>query len=100
MKCPVCADVDLAISMRDGVEVDHCPVCRGVWLERGELEKIIELQSRESPPPPIFVPPGSRSSREPDRPPLSSRWKPEKESEWRRKKKRRKSFLEELFDFD
>ena len=41
MKCPVC-DVDLSISSREGVEIDFCPQCRGVWLDRGELDKVIE----------------------------------------------------------
>lgn len=42
MKCPVCATVDLVMSNRQGVEIDYCPQCRGVWLDRGELDKIIE----------------------------------------------------------
>lgn len=41
MKCPIC-DVDLVMSERQGVEIDYCPQCRGVWLDRGELDKIIE----------------------------------------------------------
>lgn len=41
MKCPVC-NVDLMMSERQGVEIDFCPKCRGVWLDRGELDKIIE----------------------------------------------------------
>jgi Zn-finger nucleic acid-binding protein len=41
MKCPVC-DVALSISSREGVEIDFCPQCRGVWLDRGELDKVIE----------------------------------------------------------
>ncbi len=41
MKCPVC-NVDLVMSERQGVEIDYCPKCRGVWLDRGELDKIIE----------------------------------------------------------
>ena len=42
MKCPVCNNVDLAMSDRNGIEIDYCPSCRGVWLDRGELDKIIE----------------------------------------------------------
>ena len=42
MKCPVCTDTDLVMSDRQGVEIDYCPNCRGVWLDRGELDKIIE----------------------------------------------------------
>ncbi len=45
MKCPVCKDVDLVMSERQGVEIDYCPSCRGVWLDRGELDKIIEKSS-------------------------------------------------------
>ena len=40
MKCPVC-DIEMRVSDREGVEIDHCPQCRGVWLDRGELEKIV-----------------------------------------------------------
>ena len=42
MKCPVCTGVDLKMAERQGVEIDYCPECRGVWLDRGELDKIIE----------------------------------------------------------
>jgi uncharacterized protein len=45
MKCPRC-QVDLTISDRQGVEIDFCPQCRGVWLDRGELDKIIERAAR------------------------------------------------------
>lgn len=41
MLCPICK-VDLQISERQGIEIDYCPKCRGVWLDRGELDKIIE----------------------------------------------------------
>jgi uncharacterized protein len=41
MQCPVC-NVPLVMSDRQGVEIDYCPKCRGVWLDRGELDKIIE----------------------------------------------------------
>lgn len=42
MKCPVCPTADLLMTERQGVEIDYCPQCRGVWLDRGELDKIIE----------------------------------------------------------
>lgn len=42
MKCPVCKDVTLLMSEKHGVEIDYCPECRGIWLDRGELDKIIE----------------------------------------------------------
>ena len=41
MKCPV-DNTDLAMTDRQGIEIDYCPQCRGVWLDRGELDKIIE----------------------------------------------------------
>ncbi len=41
MKCPGCETSDLQVRTRDGVEIDVCPRCRGVWLDRGELEKLI-----------------------------------------------------------
>jgi len=42
MKCPTCPDVTLELAERRGVEIDYCPQCRGVWLDRGELDKILE----------------------------------------------------------
>ena len=44
MKCPTC-NVDLALSDKQGIEIDYCPKCRGIWLDRGELDKIIERSS-------------------------------------------------------
>ncbi|WP_144391617.1 zf-TFIIB domain-containing protein [Pleionea sediminis] len=46
MKCPHC-DIPLMISERKGIEIDFCSQCRGVWLDRGELDKIIDLSIRE-----------------------------------------------------
>jgi uncharacterized protein len=45
MKCPTC-QVDLVMTERQGVEIDYCPKCRGVWLDRGELDKIIEKSAQ------------------------------------------------------
>jgi Zn-finger nucleic acid-binding protein len=42
MLCPVCKNVALVMTERQGIEIDYCPTCRGVWLDRGELDKIIE----------------------------------------------------------
>lgn len=47
MKCPVCPESTLAMSNREGIEIDYCPTCRGVWLDRGELDKIIERSATE-----------------------------------------------------
>jgi len=48
MNCPIC-NVTLQIAERQGVEIDFCPKCRGVWLDRGELDKIIERAAQEMP---------------------------------------------------
>ena len=48
MKCPVCKEPDLVISERQGIEMDYCPSCRGVWLDRGELDKLIEKSTSGS----------------------------------------------------
>jgi len=45
MKCPVCVDTRLVISEQQGIEIDYCPECRGVWLNRGELDKIIQCSA-------------------------------------------------------
>jgi|WetSurMetagenome_2_1015567.scaffolds.fasta_scaffold898500_1 uncharacterized protein len=49
MNCPVCK-IPLNLSERQGVEIDYCPQCRGVWLDRGELDKIIEKSLVVNPP--------------------------------------------------
>ncbi len=42
MKCPTCPDQTLTMTDRQGIEIDYCPECRGVWLDRGEIDKLIE----------------------------------------------------------
>lgn len=49
MKCPIDTDTDLQMSERQGIEIDYCPKCRGVWLDRGEIDKIIERSATERP---------------------------------------------------
>jgi Zn-finger nucleic acid-binding protein len=49
MKCPTCTDTALLTSDRQGVEIDYCPQCRGVWLDRGELDKLIERAGAMTP---------------------------------------------------
>jgi Zn-finger nucleic acid-binding protein len=49
MKCPVCPESMLVMSDRQGVEIDYCPQCRGVWLDRGELDKLIERAAETAP---------------------------------------------------
>ena len=85
MQCPACTST-LRLAERHSVEIDYCPQCRGVWLERGELDKIIERAT-----------------------PASSRWWREEDAafdserhdrDYSERKGRRRSFLSELFDFD
>ena len=64
MQCPVCKDPQLLISERQGIEIDYCPSCRGVWLDRGELDKLIERATAAAPPPqPQAAPPYRGDSR-------------------------------------
>jgi len=64
MKCPTCSTIDLLMTERLNIEIDYCPQCRGVWLDRGELDKIIERSVREIAPsatapsqPSAYIPP-------------------------------------------
>lgn len=81
MNCPACKTPQLAMTERSGIEIDYCPDCRGVWLDRGELDKLIQAGKTQQPEP--------RDSREShhDMNRYSGKYP-----------KRRKSFLEELFD--
>ena len=93
MPCPVC-NVPLAMSDRQGVEIDYCPQCRGVWLDRGEHDKITERSAREAAPPP---PP--QQSYRPDRaPPPQEQYGHPGQYVHKGYPKRKKSFFEELFD--
>lgn len=90
MKCPNC-DVALAITDRQGIEIDYCPQCRGVWLDRGELDKLIERSAASVSPPPQ----GSQQrDRDRDR---------DDDDDWKKKghpkKKKAASLLGEIFDF-
>lgn len=93
MKCPVCKEVQLVMTERQGVEIDYCPQCRGVWLDRGELDKIIERSTREGTPYPNHPEPRPT----PMHPPQQHH---HGHHEYNYKHKRRKSFLDDLFDFD
>ena len=105
MKCPVC-DAELTMSERQGIEIDYCPKCRGVWLDRGELDKIIERSNSFA----SSVTPAPASSNAPnpgqqysgqtyEQPYGQPQHNPNySNQDYYYKKKRRKSFLEELFD--
>lgn len=58
MNCPVCVQTTLTVTERQGVEIDFCPKCRGVWLDRGELDKILERAATYQQPqqPPVAAP--------------------------------------------
>jgi uncharacterized protein len=56
MRCPVCLDAELVEHIRDGIEVDHCHRCRGIWLDRGELDKLLDLAEARAPEPRITRP--------------------------------------------
>ena len=85
MKCPTCTETDLVMTDRQGVEIDYCPKCRGVWLDRGELDKIIERSSQPTP-----------SSRRDD-----DDWDDDDKYKYQygKKKSKTKSIFGEIFDF-
>ncbi|MBL8166126.1 MAG: zf-TFIIB domain-containing protein [Anaerolineae bacterium] len=96
MKCPVDGS-ELKMTERQGVEIDYCPQCRGVWLDRGELDKIIE---RSATPQASAPPPQQGYYRERD----DDRYDDDRRREGHYDQrpyehKKRKSFLDEIFDF-
>ena len=95
MKCPTCKEVDLVMADRQGVEIDYCPQCRGVWLDRGELDKIIDRAVGTSPSAPAV---GEQYDREHDDDRDDDHYRGEYDRKYPKKKKRG-SFLGELFDF-
>ena len=103
MACPV-DGTTLTMSERSGIEIDYCPTCRGVWLDRGELDKIIERSEANAAPQP---PSHRRRSHSMRPPPQQAPWgqqpyPPQGQQSYghygHKPHKRRKSFLEELFD--
>ena len=56
MKCPNCPDTTLVMTDRQGVEIEYCPACRGIWLDRGELDKLLERAATVSSAPPASAP--------------------------------------------
>ena len=94
--CPTCR-VNLVMSERQGIEIDYCPQCRGVWLDRGELDKIIERSETAAAPAPArpqAAPPPPPQYREPD---YRERGYDDRYY-GKPYKKKYKSFLSELFD--
>ncbi len=96
MQCPV-DGTTLAMSDRQGVEIDYCPQCRGVWLDRGELDKLID---REAAAAPVAAP------RERDQERERPRYRDDDDDDDRRPggiggghKRKKKGFLSEIFEF-
>ena len=114
MKCPV-DSIDLIMSERSGVEIDYCPQCRGVWLDRGELDKIIDraadlmgtppaTAAPPQPPPPGQLPPPlyNADPRRDDRRYDERRDRPRYDQpryDDRRRPKKKEGWLGEMFDF-
>lgn len=99
MDCPVCKNVKLMMADRQGIEIDYCPTCRGVWLDRGELDKIIERSVGQQPAQPAAPAPGYGSTPQPGYPQQHPGY-PQHHQHGHYKKKKREGFLGELFDFD
>lgn len=101
MKCPCCPDTALLISERQGIEIDYCPQCRGVWLDRGELDKLIERgnqamrevsPARPATPAQGYTPPPQGYS------PPPQGYPPPQGQGYYQKKHKPSSWLSELFD--
>ena len=98
MKCPICPDTSLVMADRQGVEIDYCPACRGIWLDRGELDKLLDRASAAMAIPaagtPVAAIPsaGQQSSRHHDFEDSDYR------SGQRSRSARKKSWLNEIFD--
>ena len=100
MQCPVCANARLVMSERQGIEIDYCPQCRGVWLDRGELDKIIDRSQGAAPSPASAQPRAQAPAQQPyaPQPPQPQPYPPQQGGYYRKKK--REGFLSDIFDFD
>jgi Zn-finger nucleic acid-binding protein len=102
MNCPV-DGAELRMMDRQGIEVDYCPTCRGVWLDRGELDKLIE---RSAPVPARAAPDDDRAYRDRERDRYEDRDRDDERpyshdrSAPPYRKKKRGGFLSEIFDID
>jgi Zn-finger nucleic acid-binding protein len=82
------------MSERSGIEIDYCPQCRGVWLDRGELDKIIERSMTQQAPAP--APPPQQGGYERERDQRHDQYQQRYQQPYRKKKK--ESWLSEIFD--
>jgi Zn-finger nucleic acid-binding protein len=92
MQCPTDGTV-LVMSERSGIEIDYCPTCRGVWLDRGELDKIIERSLGQ--PGPQAAPPQQYGQQQHQQAPYQQGQRGYPQGHY---KKRKESWLSELFD--
>lgn len=92
MLCPTCKNVNLAMTDRQGIEIDYCPDCRGIWLDRGELDRLIERAEKAAIP--AAPPPAPRYEQ-----PRHEHRHHDDSRHHHHKHKRPKSLLGELFDF-
>ena len=99
MKCPL-DDSDLVMSERQGIEIDYCPKCRGVWLDRGELDKIIERSGADDDAPRAAHAEERPRSHSDDRDDRYARPDQRSYDSDRRPYRKKKSFLGDIFDFD
>ena len=95
MKCPI-DNTELVMSDRQGIEIDYCPKCRGVWLDRGELDKIIERSAPAQAARPAEPPRHEERRPDPRRYEDQHRYADDHNRKPYRKKE---SFLSDLFDF-
>ena len=100
MECPVCKNVTLVMADRQGIEIDYCPNCRGVWLDRGELDKVIDRSQMSAPQPTQATPSQPARHEQQHGRPYEPRYEDNKSYDERYRKKKRGGFLGELFDFD
>ena len=106
MNCPKC-NVSLSMSDRQGVEIDFCPQCRGVWLDRGELDKIIEragasanqVVSPPAVPQAVYPPPGIPAQQRDYRPDYDDDDRRSSRDGYGSHRNKKKGFLGDLFDF-
>lgn len=92
MNCPICS-IPLTMAERQGVEIDYCSKCRGVWLDRGELDKIIERATLEMSSRPTPAHPEGRQDQHYDK-----HYDKHQDDHHGGHYKKRKGFLQELFD--
>ena len=95
MQCPTDGTV-LVMSERSGIEIDYCPTCRGVWLDRGELDKIIDRSLDQAPSP--AAPPARQPMPHQDSGYQRPGYSEAQYADQRYRKKRKESWLSELFD--